>query len=60
MIFLRGNDNEPKCKASKLLVESFYKMEIDFIGHDVLKDDSMKEWLKHYANWPCFPQVYIQ
>ena len=59
VIFMRGDANEPKCKASKLLMECFFKMEIDFKSFDILKDDSLKEWLKQYSNWPCFPQVFI-
>ena len=38
IIFMRGSSSYPKCKASKLLMESLYKMEIDFKDFDVLED----------------------
>jgi len=30
-------------------------MEIIFQEFDILKDESLKEWLKIYSNWPNFP-----
>ena len=59
VVFMRGSQADPKCRSSKILIECFLKMEIGFRDYDVLKDDSLKEWLKHYSNWPSFPQVYI-
>ena len=56
---MRGTQLEPKCRASKLVCECFGKMELNFKDYDILKDESLKEWLKHYSNWPSFPQVYI-
>lgn len=50
---------DPKCRSSKILIECLFKMEISFRDYDILKDDSLKEWLKHYSNWPSFPQIYI-
>lgn len=41
------------------MVETLTKMRVKFKTFDVLKDDSLKEWLKFYANWPSFPQIYI-
>ena len=56
---MRGDALNPKCKSSKLLLESFTKMDIKYKTFDILIDDSLKEWLKFYSNWPSFPQVYI-
>jgi monothiol glutaredoxin len=52
---MRGDPLNPKCKASKLILECFTKMDIKFKTIDILSDDSLKEWLKFYSNWPSFP-----
>ena len=52
---MRGDAMNPKCKSSKLLLESFTKMDIKYKSFDILIDDSLKEWLKFYSNWPSFP-----
>lgn len=59
ILFMRGDAMNPKCKSSKLLLESFTKMDIKYKSFDILIDDNLKEWLKFYSNWPSFPQVYI-
>lgn len=28
-------------------------------GYDVLADESLREGIKEYSNWPTIPQVYI-
>jgi glutaredoxin-related protein len=52
---MRGDQKQPKCKSSKMLVECFTKMELKFKCIDILLDDNLKEWLKFYSNWPSFP-----
>ena len=32
----------------------------DFLAVNVLADPEIFENLKHYANWPTFPQLYIK
>lgn len=55
IVFMRGDQKQPKCKSSKMLVECFTKMELKFKCIDILLDDNLKEWLKFYSNWPSFP-----
>ena len=59
VIFIRGSPTEPQCKSSRVLLDYLQKMEIKFRHFDVLQDTRLKEWLKFYANWPTFPQVYL-
>lgn len=55
VIFIRGDQMEPKCKSSKMLIDCLTKMQVKFKSFDVLMDDSLREWLKFYSNWPNFP-----
>ncbi len=58
-VFMRGTPTQPECKASQILVEYFMKMEIRYRPYDILKDSTIKEWVKQYSQWPTFPQVFV-
>jgi len=32
---------------------------VPFEGHDVLEDETLRQGVKDYSNWPTIPQVYI-
>ena len=32
---------------------------MEFKSFNVLSDDSIREGIKEYANWPTIPQLYI-
>lgn len=34
-------------------------MEVKYRPVNILADVRLKQWLKHYSNWPTFPQVYV-
>ena len=59
MIFIRGAALSPQCKASRQLVEQLDLLEIKYRSYDIMGHNKIKEWLKFYANWPSFPQLYI-
>ena len=41
------------------MVEQLDNLEIKYRSYDVFFNQKLKEWLKYYANWPSFPQLYI-
>ena len=41
------------------MVEQLENLEIKYKSYDILFNQKMKEWLKYYANWPSYPQLYI-
>ncbi|KAI9145958.1 putative thioredoxin-like 2 variant 1 [Paraphysoderma sedebokerense] len=73
MIFIKGTPEAPRCGFSKQLVCSLsctfnrclffvnilkdLKVKHDFF--DILSDEEVRQGLKVFANWPTFPQVYI-
>lgn len=59
VIFIRGTPLTPLCKSSKFLVDSLNKLEIKYRSNDIMDDQRLKEWLKFYANWPSYPQLFI-
>lgn len=41
------------------MVDQLDTLEIKYKSFDILFNQKLKEWLKYFANWPSFPQLYI-
>ncbi|CAL9738332.1 monothiol glutaredoxin-4 [Monosporozyma servazzii] len=59
MLFIKGTPTEPKCRFSKNLIELLRKNQVRFGFFNVLRDPIIKNELKRFADWPTFPQLYI-
>jgi len=58
MLFMKGTPDAPKCGFSKKVVERLRKNNLKFESFDILTDESVRQGLKEYSNWPTFPQLY--
>lgn len=47
------------CRSSRLLIEQLDLNDIRYRSFDIFSNHKLKEWLKFYADWPNFPQLYI-
>ncbi|CCH61920.1 hypothetical protein TBLA_0F03860 [Henningerozyma blattae CBS 6284] len=59
MLFMKGNPSEPKCGFSRQMVGILREHQVRFGFFDILKDDSIRQGLKKYSDWPTFPQLYL-
>lgn len=59
MIFIKGTPTQPQCGFSRKLVEILDTEGFDYDYFDILSDDSVRQGLKKYSNWPTFPQLYV-
>jgi glutaredoxin-related protein len=50
----------PRCGFSSKAVALLKKHEVAFGHVDVLTDDEVRVSMKEYANWPTFPQFWVQ
>ncbi len=61
VLYMKGTPQFPQCGfsglAAKVLKDCGVK---DFVAVNVLADKEIHDNLKHYANWPTFPQLYIK
>lgn len=61
VLYMKGTPQFPQCgfssRAAQVLKACGVK---DFLAVNVLADPEIFENLKHYANWPTFPQLYIK
>ncbi|CDR47133.1 CYFA0S29e00518g1_1 [Cyberlindnera fabianii] len=59
MLFMKGTPASPQCGFSRQLVAILRENQVRFGFFDILKDDSVRQGLKTYSDWPTFPQLYI-
>ncbi|AMD22197.1 HGL143Wp [Eremothecium sinecaudum] len=59
MLFMKGTPSEPKCGFSRQMVGILREHQVRFGFFDILKDDSVRQGLKSFSDWPTFPQLYV-
>nr|QCI07230.1 hypothetical protein [Hypnea pannosa] len=59
ILFMKGNKSYPKCNFSKQAVDILNTFNIEYHSVNLLNDNSMKNQLKIYSQWPTIPQLYI-
>lgn len=58
MCFIKGTPEQPRCGFSRTLVQLLKEHNIQFDTFDILSDQTVREELKKFSNWPTYPQVY--
>ena len=59
MLFMKGSPSSPQCGFSRQLVAILREHQVRFGFFDILKDDSVRQGLKKFSDWPTFPQLSI-
>jgi monothiol glutaredoxin len=59
VIFMKGTPQMPQCGFSSRAAQALMSCEREFAHVNVLMDPEIFENLPRYANWPTFPQIYI-
>ncbi len=59
VIFMKGSPQLPQCGYSSRAAQALAACGVPFAHVNVLADPEIFENLKRYANWPTFPQIYI-
>lgn len=60
VLFMKGTPEFPMCGFSSRAVEALKSAGATFHAVNVLADPEVRAALPHYANWPTFPQLFIQ
>ncbi|KAJ1504327.1 Glutaredoxin 3 [Coelomomyces lativittatus] len=60
MIFIKGTPSLPKCGFSNQLVSILDRLRVKYDYFDILTDETIRQGLKEYSNWPTYPQVYVE
>ncbi|KAG0588598.1 hypothetical protein KC19_2G255000 [Ceratodon purpureus] len=60
MLFMKGSPEEPRCGFSRKVVNVLKDQGVEFGSFDILSDETVRQGMKTYANWPTFPQLYVE
>lgn len=60
VLFMKGTPDTPRCGFSGMVVQVLDHLSVPFIGVDVLQDESLREGIKTYSDWPTIPQLYVK
>jgi len=59
-LFMKGTPDAPQCGFSMAISNMLKILEVNFKGVDVLANQSLREGIKEFSDWPTIPQVYIK
>lgn len=60
VLFMKGTPDAPRCGFSSLAVQILDHVGAPFVGVDVLQDESLREGIKSFTDWPTIPQLYVK
>ena len=59
-LFMKGTPDAPQCGFSMAVSNMLKILEVNFKSVNVLEDQSMREGIKIFSDWPTIPQLYIK
>lgn len=59
VLFMKGSPDLPQCGFSSRISQALQACGAEFAYVDVLANPEIRANLPQYANWPTFPQLYI-
>lgn len=59
MLFMKGTPSAPQCGFSRQLVGELRKNSVRYGFFNILADDEVRQGLKEFADWPTFPQLWV-
>ena len=60
VLFMKGTPVFPMCGFSSNVVQVLNNIGTKFHSVNVLDNNSIREGIKKYSNWPTIPQLYIK
>lgn len=60
MLFMKGTPQFPQCGFSSVVAQVLDYLGVEFSSRNVLEDQSLREGIKEYSNWPTIPQLYVK
>ena len=61
VLYMKGTPQLPQCGFSNAAVQMLKGCGVNsFFSVNVLADDSVRQGIKDYSNWPTIPQLYVK
>ena len=59
-LFMKGTPDAPQCGFSMAVTNILKILEVNFKSVNVLEDQSIREGIKIFSDWPTIPQLYVK
>ena len=59
-LFMKGTPDAPQCGFSMAVSNVLKHLNVSFKGVNVLEDESLRQGVKDYSDWPTIPQLYVK
>ena len=59
-LFMKGTPDAPQCGFSMAVSNMLKILEVKYKGVNVLEDQSIRDGVKTFSDWPTIPQLYIK
>ena len=59
-LFMKGTPDAPQCGFSMAVSNMLKILNVNFKGVNVLEDQSLREGIKTFSDWPTIPQLYVK
>ena len=59
-LFMKGTPDAPQCGFSMAVSNILKILDVKFKGINVLENQSLREGIKSFSDWPTIPQLYIK
>lgn len=59
MLYMKGNKMAPQCGFSAQVVHILTETGVTFETKDILQDESLRQGIKEFSDWPTIPQLYV-
>ncbi|KAI1137887.1 glutaredoxin [Hypoxylon sp. FL0543] len=60
MLFMKGTPSAPQCGFSRQIVNILRDRSVKYGFFNILADDDIRQGLKKYADWPTYPQLWVE
>jgi len=60
LLYMKGTPDAPRCGFSANVVKILQHLNSEFSSVDVLQNDSIRQAIKTFSDWPTLPQLYIK
>ena len=59
-LFMKGTPDAPQCGFSMAVANLLKILEVNYKGVNVLEDQSLREGINTFSDWPTIPQLYVK
>lgn len=60
VLFMKGTKEMPQCGFSSRVAGVLNYMGVDFADVNVLADETVRQGIKDFSDWPTIPQLYVK